>query len=360
MILSRKAGDLSLIFAATALAIVACVASGTASAAPTISSVSGTPSKGQVLTIRGSGFGTKSPVKPLWYFPFGDGTRGTHPTLSRNQSTSAINGVLGQRSEAAPGSPYVLYYDYQAGAVAMGPDTLSLNSSDVAYAFWKSKFNMPKRGGPDVFNYKLVRIFAQGYKQNVYSGENVMIPEYTAVNNYTNCAECADYSLSGQEWQEDKWLTDEVVYRTSGIDASDGQVWYFRNGFKTNKRTYRLRTSEMPQKYTGITFSHFYRGLQSGDLGFMDIVYVDDTWARVVVSDKPTMSDSQNSAREIQIPVAWADNEIQVSFRAGALPTSSPMYLYIYSADGQRNLSGYPINCSNCTLPNPPSDVTAR
>src|SRR4051812_27013417 len=67
-----------------AAVVISFLVTGLANAAPAISGISGSPSNGQVIIIKGSGFGTKSPAAPLWYFPFGEGIRGTHPTLSRN------------------------------------------------------------------------------------------------------------------------------------------------------------------------------------------------------------------------------------------------------------------------------------
>jgi hypothetical protein len=346
-------------FAATVAAVA--VFTVTANAAPAISGVAGSPTNGQVITIKGSGFGSKSPAAPLWYFPFGDGTRGTHPTLSRKQFTGSIFGDLSTRSEKAPGSTNVLSYSYNnPDSVAMGPGSVSLNGSDVAYVFWKTMFNMPRRGGPDTFNYKLMRIFSQGHKQNLYSGDGVIIPEYTAINEYTGCADCFDYSLQGQQWQEDKWLTDEIVYKTGTVDNHDGIFWFYRNGFKTNKRTYRMRTSELPEKYDSITFAHFYRGLIGSDAGFMDILYVDDSWAHVIVSDKATLNETTNYAREVQIPTTWSDGQVQVSFRRGALPAGSKLYLYVYAPDGSVNSNGFPVDCATCKTPTPPGGVTAK
>jgi len=347
------------------LAALAAVASllvtGLADAAPAISSISGSPANGQIITIKGSGFGTKSPAAPLWYFPFGDGIRGTHPTLSRKQFNGAIFGTLSTRSERAPGSSNVLSYAYDDPAsVAMGPGQMSLNGSDIAYAYWKTMFNMPRRGGPDTFNYKLMRIFASGKKQNLYSGDGVIIPEYTAINDYTGCADCFDYSLQGQQWQEDKWLTDEFIYKTGTVDNHDGIFWYYRNGFKTNKRTYRMRTTELPEKYDSVTFSHFYRGLLAGDAGFMDVMYVDDSWAHVIMSDKATLNEATNYSREIQIPTSWTDSDVQVSFRQGSIATGTKVFLYVYAPDGSVNANGYPVNCSNCTTPSPVSAVKAQ
>ena len=69
-------------------------------ASPSISNISGTFSSGQLITITGSDFGTKSPAAPLVWDTFESGSNGT--------AIQSVNAILGQW-DTGSGSDNVYY-----------------------------------------------------------------------------------------------------------------------------------------------------------------------------------------------------------------------------------------------------------
>lgn len=345
---------------AAALAAV-CLPLISAQAQPSISSVQGDFKKGATVVIRGSNFGTKSPVLPKLYFPFGDGVQGAHPELSRERYAGKINGTVGVRSDRAPNSSHVLSLDYNSASDRfLGPGDISLGALNKAYVFWRHRYTFPKRGGNDTFNFKTFRMWSSTSKNNVYVGLDAIITEYTGSENY-------EYGLDSLGWRDNTWLTDEAQYKASGLGVRDGELWYTRNGRRANQQRYVFRNSTESGMYTHLSMGIFHREKQPGDIGLLDVVYIDDTWARVMVTDKSTWSNSATSINEVQIPVAWSNNEISFVARPGMLPSSGAAYVYVFNADGSVNQQGYRIGCDNCggggaadVRPNPPVLQTAR
>jgi hypothetical protein len=69
-------------------------------------------------------------------------------------------------------------------------------------------------------------------------------------------------------------------------------------------------------------------------------VYVDNSWARVMIGDSPVFSKATD--REIQIPYRWSDRGIKVYANIQAFPRGRPMYLFVVDAKGNAS-AGYPL-----------------
>jgi hypothetical protein len=74
---------------------------------------------------------------------------------------------------------------------------------------------------------------------------------------------------------------------------------------------------------------------------YFDDVYIDDSWARVVIADQPTLEASTH--REIQIPSAWSDTSVTITVNQGSFPSLVGAYLYIIDSNGNVNADGYPL-----------------
>ena len=72
-----------------------------------------------------------------------------------------------------------------------------------------------------------------------------------------------------------------------------------------------------------------------------DDVYLDITWARVMVGNAPAYGHCTHLVP--QIPTAWSEHSITVSSHLGALPRVVTPYLYVIDADGRVNQNGYPM-----------------
>lgn len=84
----------------------------------------------------------------------------------------------------------------------------------------------------------------------------------------------------------------------------------------------------------------------------IDDIYMDKSFARVAIGDKPNFSELRTY--ELQYPVNWNSNTIDVKLNFGALNPDHKTYLYVIDEHGQVNENGYPL-CETCGVP--PSKV---
>lgn len=93
----------------------------------------------------------------------------------------------------------------------------------------------------------------------------------------------------------------------------------------------------------------------------MDDIVIDDTRAKVMLSDSPAWS--RAGVVEYQPAFHWSDTEIRVKVNRGELypPADRQLYLYVMDRDGRVNEAGFPL----CELiqcgprPRPPGAVKA-
>jgi len=94
---------------------------------------------------------------------------------------------------------------------------------------------------------------------------------------------------------------------------------------------------------------------------YYDDVYVDNSWARVVLGDKPVYADC--SIREIQIPTSWSINSITLRVNKGSFSSGSTAYLYVIDENGNiSNSKAVVIGSSETTSadttpPNQPTGI---
>ena len=112
--------------------------------------------------------------------------------------------------------------------------------------------------------------------------------------------------------------------------------------------TLHLRDSATNEDITDMSI----QGVADNDASFpttntfgLDDIYVDNTWARVMIGNAPTWAAS--TVHDIEIPTAWSGNSISVVLHNDSLPNFSGAYLYVFDSNGSVNQNGYPL-CSNC------------
>jgi len=94
---------------------------------------------------------------------------------------------------------------------------------------------------------------------------------------------------------------------------------------------------------------------------YFDDVYVDTTLSRVVLADKPVLS--QASIVELQIPSAWNDGSISAQVNLGKFTQGQMAYLFVVDASGNVSATGIAVTAggSATTLtPNPPSGFSVH
>jgi hypothetical protein len=320
---------------------------------------------GVSVTIRGSGFGSKATAAPLQFFDYGNSSTLSSP-LSRSAYTSQTRGSL-SAAVVAPGSRSALQVDMGANEKAAGPlDGVTFHSSSV-YVWIKHRyeFNIATASGPNGFNLKVFRLWYP-WTHDIYVAYQGTGGSLAAVEN-TPTDTAVWFHMRPKDGV---WVVDEYDYQSGSPNTADGVLQYARNGILAWPTTERftMRTTALPQPYQVVYFDQVSNNeVAKGTYQYIDSIYVDDTRQRVIISDEPTWSTQVDtgtgtgteSHREVQIPTAWSDGQIQVTARQGSLDTFANKYLYVMGPDGNPvSNKGFPIAAG--VAPNPPSGVAVK
>lgn len=76
---------------------------------------------------------------------------------------------------------------------------------------------------------------------------------------------------------------------------------------------------------------------------YMDDAYADFTQARVELSEYPTWDETAQHRKELQIPTSWSDTSVTINVNAGQFTTGQTAYLYVVHDDGSVNVNGYAV-----------------
>lgn len=153
------------------------------------------------------------------------------------------------------------------------------------------------------------------------------------------------------------WHTDEVLWRKptvgscGGVNSTgNGYFEFLQDGVRIQSLINNL--AGLPSANYGIggngpgiiLFDNFASpggdGPPDGTNIYMDNLYMDNTWAHVIIGNASTLAAS--TQREIQIPTAWADGSITVQVNRGNFGASASAWLYVIDATNTPS-GGFPI-----------------
>jgi hypothetical protein len=328
--------------------------SATSLAAPVVSGISGSIANGQQVQISGSGFGQKSPAKPYLWAPFEN---------SANPSSLGIvtswDGI--QSMGYAPGEGFngtgALKATDNSGVWTANVVSQGFGWNDYGrkmYLFRRVKQNFSVAG----MNWKIIRIWpASGNQPNWFmqigNGELAVSPPIDSYGYPHN-------DLTVAQGTPNVWKTEEFLTKSnSASGVSDAEFYHYVHGALVGVMTSGLRfkddgTAPMAMAYPvhGVQAN---TGFPSNYRHWTDDVYMDNTWARVIVGDAPSLA---NCTRlDIQIPFAWSGDQIGITLNLESIPGGQPRYLFVVDANGARS-SGYPLG--NEAVPSSPKNVTAQ
>ena len=310
-------------------------------AAPTITAVQGTFGDHQMVTVAGSGFGSKNPAGPLVWADFNQGLNPSSGGVKRvwdqneNMIWSPNEGVGGTGcAKAADGNGlWTLRCDYNAWTA----------DGQRAYIYKKEKLNFlvyQDRGQ----NYKTWRMWPVG---NGYP--NI----YTSASHgrifVENVGSDGGFWASIAEPTTD-WSTQEIIFQASTMDQKNGHLVMRYDGRVVADGPLLTRSSVAPAYMqwnypvhgvaaNGSTWSPPW---SSSNRMWDDDVYVDTTWSRVMLGNANTFAACNRL--EIQIPTAWNDGSISMMARTGtAFSQGSTAYLYVFDRDGNVNAQGFAV-----------------
>ncbi|MBU2955607.1 hypothetical protein [Marinobacter sp. F3R08] len=135
------------------------------------------------------------------------------------------------------------------------------------------------------------------------------------------------------------------------LDTVKGRVRLFLNGENFSSFEFDPSLDQMGKwspTIAGLGLNGKVGKLQEGEI---DDIYFDKTVQRVLIGDAAVFSDLKNY--ELQRPVSWKDNEIEVSLFLGQFSGRENLhglYLYVFDKHGNVNSRGYEI-CEDCKAP---------
>lgn len=343
---------------ATAISLLL-VCGASAHAAPAIDTVNGGVAQGGTLTLRGSGFGVKSPAAPILWDNFDNGTAGYliddpthgHPDDWDTEIQCAYSHGGKHSMEYTSARSYgqgplaVLQYLYTNVPWSGDPNQGSLpcvtqtrlgRLGELARMYATYRYYIINQGGTHL---KMGRIGCGG---DVHCAPNVgmtaLSPDYYYWFStrgaggeqppvYTDALHVN--ALLGQ------WVRDDYWAVISTPDRSDGTIGFWRNGAQIYLSSAALTRSSTAEVAGYQQFFLPYYAQAADDTVYVDDVYIDNTRARVELCASATaLSGASEAHCEIQIPSAWADGEIRVTVNQGAFAARDTAYLYVLDSNG--------------------------
>lgn len=308
--------------------------------APTISLAPPSVSHGQSIAITGLGFGTKSPAQPYLWAPF-EGS--INPSSLGTKTSWDVNESMAYNSSEGAGGKGCAKATDNSGTWTLGVNTNGVigwnDFSQKMYLFRKVKINFPI----DNKNWKSWRLWANNYTYpNIYiqlgSSMNLMNQESNSSCGYLQNGDAARNN------QLNNFASEELIMRAnSGAGVEDSSFVYTSNGTTVTNDT----SCDLDRALAQMVLIFPAHGvianatMGSSDRTWYDDIYLDNTWARVMIADASTWAASTH--KEPQIPSAWSVSNITVTVNSGTFTTGQQAYLYVVDSTGAVNSNGYPI-----------------
>jgi len=310
---------------------------GVAYSAPSISTASGSLVDGGTLVISGSSIGAKTTAAPLLWDNVESGSASAAWTqLGAGISIYSSTGQLAN-------SAHCFRMDKSLQTTYNMKKTQEITSQ--LYTFVKRKYAYDMTYD----NHKFFRVWQSdvtpGYVKDSVAWNYIDgydNPKYTMSKGEGNKYDPANPNpihtilMPLQYWPHvDVWQTDEFFMQLeTGIGIYDGILGYrlnnnTRRDWATNRASFDAYHN-FP--YTDIyvdNFSHNHPLGNGPDYYYVDDVYIDTTWARVMIGDELNFDDC--TSLEIQIPIAWnsGTGEISITLNQGAMDSLEGKYLFV-------------------------------
>jgi hypothetical protein len=299
-----------------------------------LSSVAGTPTAGQILTLSGSGFGTHANYNDGSYqwqgstflaHRFRDFETGVVNALGfekQGDGTASITSTGGYG-----GGKYLACTAGVDRQVQYGTGTGSFGPTTVFACYW--------------FRTSGTLAAADGKYWRHWWG--------TSDEEYYFSTGGSNWNMRGGNWQGDDYYGDGTnVWGTTTwqrfdvlTTRSDGMVQGWVNGSRhLNKSWYSGQTL----RSSGHTLWVDTMVENAAGAHHLDDCYIDFTQARVELSDSSTWAGRWSSGKhcEIQIPVSWSTGAITVACNPGTL--TGTLYAYVVDSAGLVNADGVAVS----------------
>lgn len=332
-------------------------------AAPSISDVSGIFANGSQITISGSGFGTKEAAPPIKFDNFEQCTVGdiiqngwsVHQTTTNpprcSQDYLRTNSERNFRADLGPGDTVdrnsYIYYTHNSAC------------NRVFVSFWvRFDWGFPGLGTED-YQVKLWRITNNGINTDYpeisnFNWTGINNPRHYYQVNYGSGAE----SYAAGTYPINSWFLVELQAKENDVRLVNGvlevdangslEVWHSNVFGPISKPSNQMNivTRDILDSWDSFIFGQWLGNVdQTGIDEYADIyfddIYIDNSWARVIIGDQPTYESC--AKREMQIPASWSNESIQFDVNQGSFNNGQQAYLYVVDSEGAVNTNGYLI-----------------
>ena len=358
------------------------IASASALATPTVQQVSGSLAHNGSITISGSGFGSKPTAAPwvwdnatasnltsIWGGAWPDALpgyntgyyapmRGIQPPHSHD--SRLIAGAHAANTGANSGYAVMLFKSLQLPTFPCNFYASWYQLADPQWHFGGDNnfktFDYSEGGNPYAKDTSWYTVYGPPHPSSATdtglqwvneTGTPLLNPD---VNGHNAWWGAAVNPMAG------KWSKVEIAFKAT--DQNDGYVTVWENGKKV--MSYQGPTDTYPGKLRTVAVGGYAR-MQgyTTNWRYFDDVYVDTTLQRVVLADKPVLS--QASIVELQIPVAWSDGSITATVNLGKFGQGQVAYLFVVDASGNPSANGYQVTAAGTAqAPSPPSAVSVH
>jgi hypothetical protein len=348
------------------LIVSSCVAMSAANAAPAVSAVSGTLDAGQLVTITGSGFGTKTTAKPVVWDDFENGTT---DKLIAGSAAEVGSWETGSGSDAVFYSAAKAY----AGSKSARHDFVTNYNASLAKNFTVTHLYMDFYILADYVDVK-----SRNWKIWRFYGDNdqLQMAYVYQCNAQIMTQDHLNYGWSGATWSGDPyskntWMHVQLTFNASSPGVADGTVKHFINSKVSGLNSNAVITRKSSANFDQIRIGHYWAqdsvsdcAANKGAQVYTDNVYIDTSWARVELGDQSTYAASTH--REIQIPQSWSSGQVTAQVNPGSFKSGATAYLYVI--DENENISpGVRVTIGQSggtppasTVPNAPTGVIAK
>ena len=334
-------------------------------AQPAITSVSGALADNSALTIRGANFGTKPTAAPVVWDTFEKGTVG-----NQINGQAAVIGSWDNRGYTVKYSSTNCHSgskcaDHPFTTASSGQLAVTHDFSTIYIDFWGYLDNVADNLSR---NWKIWRV-GNGPNNPDPTGMETIFSWYCQAGQSH-----LTYHLIGGSWdptpvsqQEHLWYHFEVWLKQSDPGMPNGSTHQFINGQMANEdRDNVLTRTRSADSYEDVVLGELWQTdavnpcpANSGAHFYTDDIYIDSSWARVVVGDHSTWATSTH--REIQVPSAWSTNSITITQHQGSFDSISGKYLYVVDSNGKVNANGFLLSSQSGGLPvQTPANVSVR
>jgi len=334
--------------------------------AATITGVSGPVVHGTTVVITGTSFGAKGgsdPNKPLLWADFETSINPTSlGVVTAWDNIYSLVRTTGGVQYGLSGSNAVGTWP---GSDARLLDFRVNRALTTLYMAGKRRWtNMIYAGGGNS-GVKFFRIYADNGGDIVAStsGNGIVLDELCIMGN-GSLYQPVNFPLNA--WHQHEFLWRQATSSNCSGDATGNGYYEFiqdgvRSQYIQNFATVPVGSANFGLG-NGIRIFDNYNApqdaLPDGTKVYEDDLYLDDTWARVMIGNASTFAASR--IREVQIPTAWANGSITVQVNRGTFGASASAWLYVIDSTNTPS-AGFPITfgggTSDTTPPTAPQNL---